>query len=56
MSPLWLTCVISELLVSQTAARLVRQWALVRQDELRSNWERARAKLPLERIAGLDAD
>jgi hypothetical protein len=40
----------------QTAARLVRQWALVHQDELRSNWERARAKLPLERIAGLDAD
>jgi hypothetical protein len=29
---------------------------LAHQDDLRSNWERARAKLPLERIAGLDAD
>jgi hypothetical protein len=33
----------------QTAARLVHQ------ADLKSNWERARAKLPLERIAGLDA-
>jgi hypothetical protein len=39
-----------------TAARLVKQWTLAHQDELRSNWERARAKLPLERIAGLDVD
>ena len=38
------------------AARLVKQWTLARQPELLSNWERARAKLPLERIAGLDAD
>ena len=39
-----------------SAARLVKQWTLAHQHELRSNWERARAKLPLERIAGLDAD
>jgi hypothetical protein len=39
-----------------TAARLVKQWTLAHQDELRSNWDRARPKLPLERIAGLDAD
>ena len=38
------------------AARLVKQWTLAHRDELRSNWDRARAKLPLERIAGLDAD
>jgi hypothetical protein len=40
----------------RTAASLVRQWALAHQAELRSNWHRARAGLPLERIAGLDAD
>ena len=39
-----------------TAARLVKQWTLAHQDELRSNWDRARANMPLERIAGLDAD
>ena len=39
-----------------TAARIVKQWTLKHQNELRSNWDRARAKLPLERIAGLDAD
>ena len=39
-----------------TAARLVKQWALAHRDQLNSNWQRARAKLPLERIAGLDAD
>jgi hypothetical protein len=40
----------------QTAARLVKQWTLAHQAELLANWDRARAKLPLERIAGLDAD
>ena len=39
-----------------SAARLVKQWTLVHREELHSNWGRARAKLPLERIAGLDAD
>jgi hypothetical protein len=38
------------------AGRLVKQWTLAHRDELRSNWERARARLPLQRIAGLDAD
>jgi Domain of unknown function (DUF4160) len=39
-----------------SAARLVKQWTLAHRDELLANWERARAKVPLERIAGLDAD
>jgi hypothetical protein len=39
-----------------TAARLVKRWALVHQPELQSNWDHARAKLPLDRIAGLDDD
>jgi Domain of unknown function (DUF4160) len=39
-----------------SAARLVKQWTLAHQAELLANWERARAKLSLERIAGLDAD
>jgi len=39
-----------------TAARLVKQWALAHQAELRANCDRARAKVALERIAGLDAD
>jgi len=39
----------------QTAVRLVKQRTLSHQAELNANWDRARAKLPLERIAGLDA-
>jgi hypothetical protein len=39
-----------------TATRMVRQWALARNAELRDNWERARAHLALEKIAGPDAD
>jgi hypothetical protein len=38
------------------AARLVREWALARQDQLRENWRRLRAGEPPEKIAGLDAD
>lgn len=38
------------------AAALVKQWTLAHRSELLANWERARAKLPLERIAGLDVD
>ena len=34
------------------AANLVKQWALAHRAELQANWDRARAKLPLERIAG----
>ena len=40
----------------RTAAGLVKQWTLAHHSELLENWNRARAKLPLERIAGLDAD
>jgi hypothetical protein len=39
-----------------TATRMVRQWALARNAELQDNWRRARAHLPLEKIAGPDAD
>jgi Domain of unknown function (DUF4160) len=38
------------------AARLVKRWTLAHQAELRENWDRARAKQPLERIAGLEDD
>ena len=38
------------------AARLVKEWALARQHQLRENWRRARAGEQPERIAGLDAD
>jgi hypothetical protein len=40
----------------KTAARLVKEWALARQSQLRENWARARAGEQPERIAGLDAD
>jgi hypothetical protein len=40
----------------RTAARLVKQWTLAHRDELQANWNRARARLPLDRIAGLDDD
>ncbi len=37
-----------------TAARLVKDWTLLRQRELEQNWARARAMSALERIAGPD--
>ena len=40
----------------KSAARLVKEWALLRQDQLRNNWRRARAGELPEKIAGLDAD
>ena len=40
----------------KAAARLVREWALARQAQLRENWRRARTGEQLEKIAGLDAD
>jgi hypothetical protein len=40
----------------RTAARLVKLWTLAHQAELKANWDRARANMTLERIAGLDAD
>ena len=38
------------------AARLVKEWALLHQAELRNNWQRARAGELPEKIAGLDVD
>ena len=40
----------------KAAARMVKEWTLERQAQLRENWHKARAGEPLERIAGLDAD
>ena len=40
----------------KVAARLVREWTLARQTQLRENWRRARAGEQPERIAGLDVD
>lgn len=38
------------------ASRLVRDWTLARRAELEENWRRARERLPLEQVAGPDAD
>jgi hypothetical protein len=40
----------------KAAARLVKEWTLLHQGELRHNWQRARAGDLPEKIAGLDAD
>jgi hypothetical protein len=40
----------------RSAARLVKEWTLAHQRQLRENWRRARAGEQPERIAGLDAD
>ena len=40
----------------KAATRLVREWALAHQQQLRENWRRARAGEQPERIAGLDVD
>lgn len=40
----------------KAAARLVKEWTLARQPQLRENWRLARAGEHPERIAGLDAD
>lgn len=39
---------------SRTALRLIREWSLAHGDELRANWEKARAGEPLDRIPPLD--
>jgi len=39
---------------SRTALRLIREWAEIHRAELEANWERARARTPLERIAPLE--
>jgi hypothetical protein len=40
----------------RSAARLVKEWTLARNDQLRENWRLARAGEQPQRIAGLDAD
>jgi hypothetical protein len=40
----------------RAAARLVKEWTLAHQQQLRDNWRRARAGEQPEKIAGLDAD
>jgi Domain of unknown function (DUF4160) len=40
----------------RAAARLVKEWALARQVQLRENWRLGRAGEQPERIAGLDVD
>jgi hypothetical protein len=37
-----------------TVARIVKEWAALRRDELMRNWQAARSDGQLERIAGLD--
>jgi hypothetical protein len=39
---------------SRTALRLVKEWSLAHTTELESNWGRAKAGEPLERIAPLE--
>lgn len=39
---------------SQTALRLIREWADLRRGELTADWERATAKQPLDRIPPLE--
>jgi hypothetical protein len=40
----------------RNAARMVRDWTLVRHAELMDNWNRARSGEPPMKILGLDAD
>jgi hypothetical protein len=40
--------------VQSRAALLVRQWARIHATELRTNWAKARAGLPLDTIPGLE--
>ena len=38
----------------RSAQRLVKEWALIHQNELLQNWERAQKPEPLDKIAPLD--
>lgn len=40
----------------RSAARIVREWALLHQAELFENWNKARMMIPLEMIQGADND
>jgi len=35
--------------------RLVRDWVLARQDDLKKNWDRGRRNEPFEKVPGADA-
>jgi hypothetical protein len=39
---------------SRTALRLIREWCVAHREELKANWDKARAGERLERIAPLD--
>lgn len=39
---------------SRTALRLIREWAELHRVELEANWERAEARVPLDRIPPLE--
>lgn len=43
-------------LLPPNATRILRQWVLLRKAELRENWRRARAGVPLERVPGPDEE
>jgi hypothetical protein len=38
------------------ARRIVEEWARARRGELEENWRRARARMPLEKVAGPDGE
>jgi hypothetical protein len=43
-------------LLPPSAARIVRQWVLLRNAQLTDNWQRARRRAPLERVPGPDEE
>jgi Domain of unknown function (DUF4160) len=40
----------------KAATRIVREWTIAHREDLLANWDRARARQPLERIPGADND
>ena len=46
--------VLAGALESRTARRLIKEWATAHRAELETNWDRAKAGEPLERVAPLD--
>ena len=43
-------------LLPPSAARIVRQWVLLRNAELMDNWQRGRRLVPFERVPGPDEE
>jgi len=41
-------------ITSKTALKLIREWARLHRAELQANWEKMKARKPLERIAPLE--